>query len=384
MHSLPHHLLHHNKPENKELKEMYFSIGLRSFSMSLVSIFIPIFLYKLGYSPSSIFLYFTYYFGLSALFTITLGKLSFKVGLKRSIATSFIFMAITFVLLLSIQNFHWPLLFIAFLSAISSNLFWNAYHGEFSKIKDQKQDGAEVGKMTAIIRLAGLSAPFLGGILATFGGMPLTLAVATVLLIMAMIPLFIGKEVIKGREVDLKRISLKKIKPDIISYCAGSIEYSSYYAVWPLFVFIFLAEYMYIGAVTTLASLATAVLILYIGKSVDKNGKTAFIKRGGQLNFLQNIYRIFVQSTLGVFSANIFTNIANAIWQVPWLARFYERADENPRAEYILVMEVFSNGIRFLFCLCLFILSLLFPLKTVLISGFVITGISSLWIGRMK
>lgn len=383
MHTLPHHLLNHHKG-NVELKEMYFAIGLRSFAMSLVSIFVPIYLYKLGFSASSIFLYFAYYFGFSALMTIFSGRISFRIGLKKSIAFSFVFMAVTFLLLLSIQQFSWPLILIAIISAISSNLFWNAYHADFSKIKDTKEDGAEVGKMTAIIRMAGLIAPLFGGIIASYGGMPSTLGVASVLLLCAMIPLFLTKEVIKDREVDFKRIKIKDIKEDLISYSAGSIEYGTYYIVWPLFVFIFLAEYLYVGLVTTLASIATALFILYIGKKVDKSGKSLFIKRGGQLNFFQNFYRIFVETTVGIFSANIFTNIANAVWQVPWMARFYERADKFPRAEYILVMEVASNGIRFFFSILLFALSFFFALKSVLITGLVITAISSLWIGRMK
>src|SRR5680860_321733 len=57
--------LHHNNHhihqflKNKEMNEMYLSYGIFNFALGLISVFIPIYLYKIGYSiPLILFFFF--------------------------------------------------------------------------------------------------------------------------------------------------------------------------------------------------------------------------------------------------------------------------------------------------------------------------------------
>lgn len=53
-----HHLLILKILRNKELTEIYAMMSLRAMAMSLISIFVPIYLYTLGYDIPTILLFF--------------------------------------------------------------------------------------------------------------------------------------------------------------------------------------------------------------------------------------------------------------------------------------------------------------------------------------
>ena len=48
--------------KNKEMDELYVSIGIKALAQSIIQIFIPIYLYKLGFSISTIALYYIIFF----------------------------------------------------------------------------------------------------------------------------------------------------------------------------------------------------------------------------------------------------------------------------------------------------------------------------------
>lgn len=382
MRALPQQLFLNNK--NTELKELYISVGIRSFAISLVAIYIPIYLFQIGYSIKDVLYYFFYDYGFSIPLSIMSGFYASKYGPKKTMALSYFFAILSFFMLITLDKYSWDLSFIAFVSALALCLFWGSYNLEFSKAKDKKEDGEEVGVMIALVKFGGLTAPLIGGAIASYYNIYLTFFVASFLLLFAIFPLLKTKEITKRRDIDIKNIKLKKILPDLFSYMAASFESATFFVVWPLLTFLFLKEYVYVGSLTTIASIVTIIFILRLGKIVDEKGKTKFIRRGGILNSLQNIYKIFASSAVHIFTANVLANVANALWQVPWTARYFERADEEPRAEYILVMQLFSDIGRFLFIAILILLIPYFAIKDVLILGLVLTSFASLGIGAMK
>ena len=115
---MPHNIFpHFHFLRNRELNELYTSIAIRAFAISLIGIFIPIFLYQLNYSFSQIFLF----FGLIALFNLIFlfpsAKFASKYGLKHGMLLSIPFLIVFFLLLFSLDDFNWPLTFIAALVA---------------------------------------------------------------------------------------------------------------------------------------------------------------------------------------------------------------------------------------------------------------------------
>ena len=72
----------------RELNELYISRAIMAFALSLISLFVPIYFYQLGFSISKILLFFfliALYFFVLTLFT---PKIIAKVGIRHSILFS--------------------------------------------------------------------------------------------------------------------------------------------------------------------------------------------------------------------------------------------------------------------------------------------------------
>lgn len=86
-------LLHHWKKltPKKELKIFYFSIALYNFALSFVQIFIPLYLFKKGFSLSLILLFFALSQLGRLLFLPLAAHLSSSFGAKKIISLAFAF-----------------------------------------------------------------------------------------------------------------------------------------------------------------------------------------------------------------------------------------------------------------------------------------------------
>lgn len=383
MRNHPHFYYFHTKQD--ELREMYLSVLLRSFSVGLVVIFIPIYLLKIGYSFSSVASLFVWDFFFSTILVFFFAKLVAAIGPKKSIIISYFFTIISFFLLLSIQTYEWPFFLIGLFSAIAVTLFWLSYHIDFSTYMRKEKDGKEVGVMFALIKFSALLAPFVGGVVATYGSIYFSFIVSCAVLFIGILLLLLKSDNFKKQSINFQNIKLNEILGDIVSCIAVGIETTVYYFVWPLLAYFFIKEYVEIGFLTTAASVLTVLFILYVGKKIDIVGnKEKFIKSGGVLNSFQNIYRIFATTGVTIFSANLFSSMITSIWQIPWTARVYEKAEGGNRIEYLAIIEIFSNLGRLVLVLTVFCLSFLVSSKEALIAGLILASIASLGIKKIN
>ena len=138
MHHDVHRVFHFLR--NRELNELYASIAIRSFAISLIGIFIPIYLYQIGYSFSLIFFFFALSAIFKAIFIFPSAKISYKIGLKHSMLLSMPFLIIFFVLMFSLERFNWSIWFVTIFLGIHTALFWFSYHTDFSKFSRRKYE----------------------------------------------------------------------------------------------------------------------------------------------------------------------------------------------------------------------------------------------------
>src|SRR3989344_8337303 len=142
MHTLT-HFFHFFK--DRELNELYVSISIRSFALSLIGVFVPIYFYLIGYSLTSIFFFYMLLSLFHIVFSIPIAKISSKFGIKHLIGLSVPFLIIFFFLLYSIETFNWPLPILSVFAGLSTAMFWLPYHIDFAKFSDRKNRGKEIG-----------------------------------------------------------------------------------------------------------------------------------------------------------------------------------------------------------------------------------------------
>ena len=82
-----------------ELNEIYVSMALKTFALSMVSIFVPIYLVNLGYSFAQVFVYYAVARIVHALFVVRAAKTVASFGLKHTILFSMPFLILYYLAL---------------------------------------------------------------------------------------------------------------------------------------------------------------------------------------------------------------------------------------------------------------------------------------------
>ncbi len=194
-----------------ELGELYISMTLKTFAFSMIGVFVPIYLYQLGYSLPVIALYFVVYFSFRIPVNYLAGEFTARYGPKHTISYAYVITLLYLGMLLTMEHYNWPLWFLALSASASISLFFVAYHVDFSRIKETKNVGSELSHMYMLQRVASAIGPLMGGLIATVFGVHLVIAMSIVIVLLAIIPLMMTREPMRPRKnLNFKGISLKK------------------------------------------------------------------------------------------------------------------------------------------------------------------------------
>lgn len=328
---------------NRELNELYASVSINTFAIALTGIFIPIYLYQLGYTFQGIFLFFASFsiFNLLALFPSA--KIASKFGLKHTILLSMPFLIIFFLLLYSIESFNWPLWFISIFGGIYSSLFWISYHTDFTGSSQSKSRGSQVGLAKVLISGAGALSPVIGGLILVYLGFQVLFLIVSILLVASTLPLFMSREIHEPASFSFEGLFKGTKFRDILGYFGFGIENRIATIIWPLFIFIFILSerYLMLGAVSSISFGLSLISTVAIAKFSDFNRRLV-LKSGTLMNALIWVGKSFIVTPVQVFIADAFQGISRTAIHVPFDALNYDKIDKKEdRIKKILQREMY-------------------------------------------
>ncbi len=369
-----------------ELSELYASMTLRSLGLSLVGIFIPIYLYKLGFSVESILLYFAVNCGTRAAVGIPTGYLIAKVGPKHTMLYSYLFLIIYLGLLLTLPLYNWPLLLLAVVGGIAVATFFDAYHVDFSKILHAEHGGKELGYMSIAERVGAVAGPIIGGIIATAFSAQFAIGVAMLLLSIAVIPLMLSAEPTRlNQQIDFRSLNYKKYWRDYVSWSGAAVENGVILLLWPIFIAITIFStntYAAVGIVTSIGVVASMISAFVIGQLVDHRQGRRMLNFAALGNGLAHVVRPFVGSPGVVIAVNVANEVTTSGYRIPYLKGMYDQADMLPgyRIVYITTMEVTGDLAKTLVLTVLWgLTAFMSPIAAIQV-GFIIAAASTLLI----
>lgn len=338
-----------------ELTELYTSMMFRSLAIGLVGIFIPIYLYQHGTPIWEILVFYTIMFTIHTLAALAAASIIAKIGPKHTILTSYIFQALSMLGLILLYEYNLPLNVIATSFGIANALFFTAFHVDFSKIKHSEHGGKEVGWMYIMQKVGAILGPIVGGIIAFIFGSQYIFLVALGLLCVGILPLLLTKEPVKtNQKLDYESFKLGKIKYDIISFSALTLENTIVVVMWPLFigVLVFVDNpYIQMGGVASISIIASIFIARAIGSLIDKSHGRALLRFGAILNAILHLFRPFTNGFSTVLATNIVNEGVTIAYNLPFTKGLYDAADQLPgyRIVYITSLEAISGFVRALF-----------------------------------
>jgi hypothetical protein len=369
-----------------ELSELYVSNLLRSMGINLIGLFIPIYLYKLGYSVRDIAFYFVCWFVFRLAFDYISARLVAKFGPKHVMLGACFMHVFYLILVITLKSSHWPFLLVASVGSFAYSLHLIAFQVDFSKIKHAEHGGKELGYITVMDKIGGVAGPLIGGFIANAYDPRYTVGLSIVVLLCSAVPLFFTKEAVAtSQKLSYAQLPIRKHYRDYLSAVPTTVENTISLIVWPLFVAIYILKdnvYAKLGVVIAASTLSSILLTRMIGGLIDRRKGLQLLRTGVVLNALVHLARPFVGSFVGVLGVNVVNEPITAAYRMPYTKGLYDTADSLPgyRIAYLSSYIMVDSLSRLGFWLCVWFVLGRQAIHTVFVSLFVVAAVASIGI----
>ncbi len=376
------HIPHLQYTLNRELTELYASIALRNFTIGLIGIFEPIYLFLFFSNDlTKTLLFFAAINLLHGLLAPFSGKIITKIGVKHAMLASVPFIFLYYLGLWQIENLGIFFLVLIPLSVTHNLFYWTAFHIDFARFSESKSRGRQLSYRHTIAALSAAISPLVGGILIMQFDYPVLFVVVLALLFASMFPLFLSQETHEiytdSYEKAFKEAFQKKYKNKVIAFFAEGGESIGQTILWPIFLFVLAVSYSSIGVISSFALLGGVVFALYMGRKIDKMGSSRMLILGSWLNALTWPIKMFISAPIDAFLVNTLHHFTRLTALLPFGALFYDwsaREDAN-RDRFIILREMGVNCGK---ASALFVFAVLFVFVDNIAIAFPIAGALSL------
>jgi MFS family permease len=328
---LDHRQLHTIFP-NRELKNLYVTIAINAFADSLITIFVPIYLYELGFPIYSVIFFYFLMFLSFVLFSFIGAKTVSKIGCKHAMLWSTPFVIIYYLGFPLLPDYPYLIFILPIIFAGRAVLYNFGYHLLFLKNRSRKNEGKELSFIHAMVLVISVIAPLIGGIIAQYHFAYLYFLVS-IIYFLANIPLFFTKDshapIKFGYKDAIKAILAKSERGSLLSFSGYAVESAIGAILWPVYIILIIGGIEKTGYIVTLSLLLSVLAFYTIGKWTDVYDKYKLLRIGSFLYFFGWVLRVFTHSTLGIFLVDSYKNVTQKILHIPWGAACYDLAEQD-------------------------------------------------------
>lgn len=325
---------------NKELSELYLSVAIRTFALSLISIFVPIYMLNLGYSLVDVLGFYIIYYIFHGTFSFFAAKLSLKIGFKHSMILTVPFLILFYILLYTITTYNWPLALLALVGAINNAIFWIAFHVDFVKSSVKRKRGEELSIFRVITYILNIFGPLLGAVVISFMNFHYLFVLVSILLVFSLVPLFFSKDIRVSKKISFKKIFRVQSWKNSVVFFGNGIETATGGVIWPVFIFLIVGGYLSLGIIASVATFFSLISVLAVGRLCDKFKRRSILKVGSVTQSAAWFFKLFVTTGPEIILVNTFSGIVNSLKDLPLNIMLYDKADKRNVVEFIVFREI--------------------------------------------
>ncbi len=334
---------------NKEMNLFYISAGITAFAESLMTLFVPIYFYKLGFSVSLILFY--YFLAATAviIFAFPAAKIISRIGVKKAILLSTPFAIVYYLGLRQIPAIHLFFYILPFLLSFSRVVYNTSFHLYFAVNSQPQQRGRELSLLRGAMAIGSVLGPLLGGIISAFWGFFTLYSLGAVILILAAVPLFFAgekKNILSFMMTDLWKNIATKNYGNFLSFSSYAIETTIDVVLWPIFLTIILLTTVKTGFVVALSLFLSLMVFYVIGKVTDSYDKTKLLSFTTFLYFAAWLGRIFATTGTRIVIIDWYKHVAQKLLHIPWETRTFDLAIRQGYFTFLVQREIIFNLAR--------------------------------------
>lgn len=353
-------------------------MSLKTFGVSLVGVFVPAYLYTLGYSLEKILLYFLVRELIELVMVLPTTSAMKWFGVKRTFILGCFLTIGNLYLLYILADSPSVFLATAVAEGLAISLFFLPYHFLFSAAVTKKDGGTQLGLMDIIVCIVAALGPLIGGFIAEATSLQMVLLIALAFVVIATFPLIRSKDNHHLKNVRYIRPLKMLNSRDSVSNMGFGVTEMVATIIWPLFIYLTVKNFAVMGVIVSISILVVIFMDIIVGKMTDNGGKANLLKYGSYGSAVTHGFRFAGTSVVGIWIINFASDITHTLFRIPWTAEFYMHASAKERASYIAAMEFAVCVGRTALWLCLFVLAGILPEKALFFSAFVLGAMGSL------
>ncbi|MCD6575661.1 MAG: MFS transporter [Nanoarchaeota archaeon] len=326
---------------NNELTEVYLTLYLRKFAITLAGVFIPIYLHTIGYNLNEVLFAVAIMYAAKAFLAPVALKVSEKIGVKHTIVFNVPALLLFFYFLYLLPDHpHYFGYLVAPFIAMSNVMFWIPTNGIFARFSHKKKTGKETSYLILTSRLSGVLAPLVGGIILTELSFNYLFAIVGGILTLSLVPLFLSRDYsCKRKDVGMKIV--REHTKYYFAYFVQGILAATTFLVIPFLTLFLLKSYLSVGSVSTLLLVGSFFVIFVVGKLTDKFEGKHLIKLGGAVLSVSFLILAYAKSPLVVYSASFLVGIGIIMAFLPIFAISSIIAKKYNETEFMMLREIF-------------------------------------------
>ncbi|MBU0666092.1 MAG: hypothetical protein KKC26_01895 [Nanoarchaeota archaeon] len=374
----------------KEINELYLTHAIRSFAVSTIAIFIPIFFLQKNYSLVEVMIYFLVHSFLSVFLCYGALKFTSQKGVKHSIVLSIPLLIFYFLglyntdYLLLLYNKMLVLIIFALIASISDAFYWMGFNVDFASVSKKESSSKQIGIIQALGILFSIIGPLFGAFMISLFSFQKLFIIIISCLCISIIPLFFSGEVHEPFTFNIKsflsKINVKKNLP----YFAEGVRDFGARIFWPVLLYILAIKLTEMGGLFTISNAITAFFTYYVGKKITELNKKKFLNIGAITHSLTMIIRTIVKSISYIAIVQGFGALTYSLLNIPFQTSFYNNSKKRGISNIIFAREATLNIARFFTTAALVALLFLLKEKSALIIMIIIGGIFTLFMTWIK
>ncbi len=360
----------------REIDEIIIYEFLKNLGVSIISVFIPIYILTEGLTiyHAGLFILIS---GITAiLFSYPVSKIIARKGFKHGLAASYLFILPGLV---AIQVFEISLMliivsgFLYHLGRVIHNISVNA---EFAVDSDEDKRGSDSGKMLSLPNISRIIGPVLGGVVFVSLGFQTLLLISITLLGLSIVPLMMTKDHRDPMEYDIKNLAEYDIREVLPVFVSRGVDAVSSVDIFALFIFVVIGGTVDVGWVRSLDSLGFVLTGFATGYIIQRYGNTAPLIFGALGNAVLNASRGFIYTPLQAFTLSFMAGIMFQIYHVPLYARFADMAENSDVLEFYALRKIFVGLGNVLVITTLFTTEYFYGIETGFKAVFLLSGLA--------
>ncbi len=327
--------------------EVYIALTLYGIGLSLVGIFIPIYLISLGFSLQEALLYILIN-KVVLLFAIPFTSwLQGNIGLQATTLIRIPFFLTSFIGLLLLPSHPWLFWVSAVAGGLALILFWLPIQLFFFHSTEHAKRGSQVGLYFSIPALFKASAPAIGGFIAVSFGFDVLLLIGLFIVVLSTVPLFLSSTKKIASSFRLQDLFRERDHSFVAMTVSDGFEYVASAILFPLLIFFVLESVDSVGLIKSLGMVVFGVASFFVGKQLDGTSRKRTYAISAFLFACSLFLRPFLSTPLEFSLVIILGGLAFACYKPSYetiiLSKAHHRDDSDT---FLVAREVLLNFSR--------------------------------------